>query len=187
MTNPNPALVRIAAHGLVAAAVYQELRELLDASTHEPTSAALRDLLLAILCGLDWKVGDYAHEVARVLGTVPSHASVDDARARLITMLAVGAFAESPDERTKRRASRLAAAHAVSVAQLVNLPERSWLVHTWLYRHVEVYGTGPTGAELAEGLGMKRLQVEQCLLILERHGAAVNFGGPREWLPTRHP
>lgn len=171
----------VTAHGIAAAVLYQGIRALLEVSTHEPTSAALRRILLAVLCD-----GARCRDVADSLRVVPLHASTADALARLVTALECGEIGDV-DDRTRRYAARLSAAHAVSAARMLEMPERTGVVHTWLYRYVEVYGIAPIVGEISESTGLREFQVAQYLTALERHGAAANLGGARGWLPTRRP
>lgn len=60
-------------------------------------------------------------------------------------------------------------------------------VFAWLHRYHEVYGRGPSLAELASGLSMPRGKARRALLQLQRRGAARTLGGARGWYPTRAP
>lgn len=153
------------------------LPTILAVSTSPPTSAALRALLLDVLCGC-------AGDAVDRLRAVPPHASVADVLAIVVTR--ISCCSREPTSLDVRLiGQRLAMARRVLAQHLV-LGTLEATVHTWIYRFVEIYGHGPGNVAIFTGLDLRPKQAIRAASSIARKGSLIHTGA-RGWLPTRRP
>jgi hypothetical protein len=188
--------------GSSTAKLYADVLTLFDVATRgaTPTRAALRNIVINLLCGA---YHDYKSEAAlpkgdlvEALRAVPSDPPADPVIARIIGAALRGEYDED-DVEQRRWADRLLAdnvrsaavfkAKAPSTPAPVSLSAREGQVFAWLSRYIECYQRPPTTRELAEGLTMAGTLVNYVLGKLEAKGVVANVGGRRGWIPTRRP
>lgn len=62
---------------------------------------------------------------------------------------------------------------------------REHAVYVWVWRYVELYGTGPTASQVADGVGMLKSTAKYALADMAAAGCMVRVGD--NWIPTRSP
>lgn len=159
---------------------------------------SLGKLAMRVLCGEfhDYRSGHVLPkgELVESLRAVSAHPAVDAAREDLVHDVLRGEFSDGDDEASKWVA-RMFPDKPIAVLDRrpapdprpVELNDREWRVHTWLYRYIEVYGRAPTLREIGAGIGMQSTSVHDVLVVLERKGVVSHVGGRRGWVPTRAP
>lgn len=186
--------------GASTAKLYADVLALFDFATrgHTPTRAALRKLVINVLCGA---YHDYRSEapmpkgdLVEALRAVPPDPAIAAPIARIIGAALRGEYDEDAAE-GKRWADRLLAdnvrsqvmfkARPPASSEPVALNAREGQVFTWLARYVECYGQSPTVREMSESLTMAGSLVTSTLAKLEAKGVVADLGGRRGWTPTR--
>lgn len=179
--------------GVATAKLQQRVLDIIEKTGAGRARDALLRINLSVLCGSyhDFKSGqvlpkaDLAADLRKIVALPPASWMI----AELVADIAAGIFADTRTEsrRWMADAGDRSASRPDDAPHAIDLKPAEYRVFVWIYRYVEVYGQSPTQREVADGVGMHRLEVDAVQRKLEKKGALVHIGGVRGWLPIRAP
>lgn len=187
--------------GSASGQLYARLVALLEyASEETPTRAAIRRIIIELLCGA---YHDYRSDAPLPKGdllialqAVPYEPMLEFAMSALRSDVIAGKFDEDASE-SKRWADHLVDAKTAHRRRTlveyetpkkleyraIEIGPRQREVLDWLCTYIERRGESPTISEIGAGVGMNEIVVLAKLNVLNEKGLVANVGGARGWSP----